>query len=142
MTVAWRGNAPATMPTSPSGSGARRRSAPSVTRTRSIARPPIARTSPSRRSSARSLGGGMRRRPSEALAAGLAGAIVSGLPSTLYTLARGGDPLEGARALGHVLLPRSDRTVALLAAGPPARPRRPRRLGRGAPARAPPPRGA
>src|SRR3954462_2791042 len=119
MTVAWRRYAPATMPTSPSGSGARRRSAPSVTRTRSIARPPIARTSPSRRSSARRLGGGMRRRPSEALAAGLAGAVVSGLPSTLYTLARGGDPLEGARALGHVLRPRSEPTVVLLAAGAP-----------------------
>src|SRR3954453_10127313 len=119
MTVAWRGNAPVTTPTPLFGPGARRRSAPSVTRTRPIARPPTARTSRSRRSSAPRLGGGMRRRPSDALAAGLTGAIVSGLPSTLYTLARGGDPLEGARALGHVLLPRSERTVALLAAGAP-----------------------
>src|SRR3954447_14935949 len=119
MTVAWRGNAPATMPTSRSGSGARRRAAPSVTPTRPAARPPTARTSPSRRSSPPSLGGMRRRRPADVLAAGLAGAIVSGFPSTLYTLAQGGDPLEGARALGRVMLPRAERTLPLLAAGAP-----------------------
>src|SRR5689334_24953913 len=60
-----------------------------------------------------------RRRPSDVLAAGLAGAVVSGLPSTLYTLLEGGDPLEGARALGRVLLPRTKSTPLLLAAGAP-----------------------
>jgi hypothetical protein len=62
----------------------------------------------------------MRRRPIDVLAAGLAGAVVSGFPSTVWTLAEGGDPLEGARALGRVLLPRSNRTPLLLAAGAPA----------------------
>jgi hypothetical protein len=60
-----------------------------------------------------------RRRAADVLAAGLAGAVVSGFPSTLWTLAEGGDPLDGARALGRVLLPRSDRTPLLLAAGAP-----------------------
>jgi hypothetical protein len=50
----------------------------------------------------------------------MAGAVVSGLPSTLYTLLEGEDPLDGARALGRVLLPRSDRTLVLLAAATPA----------------------
>jgi hypothetical protein len=53
------------------------------------------------------------------LAAGLAGAVVSAVPSTTWTLIERGDPLEGARALGHVLLPREDRTLVLLAAGAP-----------------------
>jgi hypothetical protein len=53
------------------------------------------------------------------LAAGLTGAVVSGVPSTAWTLIEGGDPLEGARALGRVVLPRSRHTVALLAAGAP-----------------------
>jgi hypothetical protein len=53
------------------------------------------------------------------LAAGLVGAIVSGFPSTLWTLVERGDPAEGARALGRVLLPREERTVVLLAAGAP-----------------------
>ena len=61
----------------------------------------------------------MRRRPSDALAAGLAGAVVSGFPSTLITLAEGGDVTEGGRALGRVLLPREERTLVLLAAGAP-----------------------
>jgi hypothetical protein len=55
----------------------------------------------------------------DALAAGLAGAVVSGVPSTAWTLIEGGDPLEGARALGRVVLPRSERTAVLLAAGAP-----------------------
>src|ERR1700754_29972 len=54
-----------------------------------------------------------------ALKAGLVGAIVSGFPSTLITLLEGGDPLEGGRALGKVLLPREERTVVLLVAGAP-----------------------
>jgi hypothetical protein len=60
-----------------------------------------------------------RRRPSDVLAAGLVGAVVSGVPSTLCTLREGGDPLEGARALGRVLLPRARSTPLLLAAGAP-----------------------
>jgi hypothetical protein len=60
-----------------------------------------------------------RRRRIDVLAAGMAGAVVSGFPSTLYTLLEGGDPLEGGRAVGRVLLPRSDRTPVLLAAGAP-----------------------
>src|SRR3954449_8161022 len=50
-----------------------------------------------------------RRRPLDVLAAGMAGAIFSGFPSTLITLLERGDPLEGGRALGKVLLPREDR---------------------------------
>jgi hypothetical protein len=61
----------------------------------------------------------MRRRAADVLAAGLAGAIVSGFPSTVWTLVERGDPLEGGRALGRVLLPREERTVVLLAAGAP-----------------------
>jgi len=61
----------------------------------------------------------MPRRPSDVLAAGLAGAVVSGFPSTVWTLVEGGDPLDGARALGRVLLPRSRSTPLLLAAGAP-----------------------
>jgi hypothetical protein len=49
----------------------------------------------------------------------MAGAVVSGIPSTLYTVLEGGDPLEGGRALGQVLLPRSERTLVLLVAGAP-----------------------
>src|SRR6188472_1375658 len=61
----------------------------------------------------------MRRRPTDALAAGLAGAVVSAFPSTLWTLIRREDVLEGGRALGLVLLPRERRTVVLLVAGAP-----------------------
>jgi hypothetical protein len=61
----------------------------------------------------------VRRRLADVVAAGLAGAVVSGFPSTLYTLLEGEDPLEGGRALGRVLLPRNDRTLVLLAAGAP-----------------------
>ncbi|MBE2319191.1 hypothetical protein DVA67_024660 [Solirubrobacter sp. CPCC 204708] len=59
------------------------------------------------------------RRSSQALAAGVAGAVLSGLPSTVWTLLEGGDPAEGGRALGKVLLPREERTLVLLAAGAP-----------------------
>jgi hypothetical protein len=54
-----------------------------------------------------------------ALAAGLAGSVVSAFPSTVWTLLRRGDVLEGGRALGLVLLPNERRTVVLLAAGAP-----------------------
>jgi hypothetical protein len=60
-----------------------------------------------------------RRRPLDVLAAGTVAAVGSGLPSTVWTLLEGGDPLEGGRALGKVLLPRSERTPLLLAAGAP-----------------------
>lgn len=53
------------------------------------------------------------------LRAGLVGAVVSGAPSTVWTLLEGGDPAEGGRALGKVLLPREERTLVLLVAGAP-----------------------
>jgi hypothetical protein len=53
------------------------------------------------------------------LQAGLAGAVLSGIPSTVWTLLEGGDPAEGGRAVGKVLLPREERTLVLLAAGAP-----------------------
>ena len=37
----------------------------------------------------------------------------------MWTLVEGGDPAEGGRALGKVLLPGSDRTLVLLVAGAP-----------------------
>ena len=55
----------------------------------------------------------------QALKAGLVGAIVSGAPSTVWTLLEGADVAEGGRALGKVLLPREERTWVLLAAGAP-----------------------
>jgi membrane associated rhomboid family serine protease len=61
----------------------------------------------------------VRRRRVDVLVAGLAGAVLSGIPSTLWTLVERGDPAEGGRALGRVLLPREERTVVLLAAGAP-----------------------
>jgi membrane associated rhomboid family serine protease len=61
----------------------------------------------------------VRRRPVDVLAAGIVGAVVSGAPSTLWTLVEQGDPAEGGRALGQVLLPREERTIVLLAAGAP-----------------------
>jgi hypothetical protein len=54
-----------------------------------------------------------------ALLAGLAGSVVSAFPSTLWTLIRRGDVLEGGRALGLVLLPKERRTPVLLVAGAP-----------------------
>ena len=61
----------------------------------------------------------MRRQPSDVLLAGLASSVVSGFPSTVWTLLEGGDPAEGGRALGKVLLPREERTLVLLLAGAP-----------------------
>jgi hypothetical protein len=54
-----------------------------------------------------------------AVEAGLVAAAVSGVPSTLVTLARGEDVLMGARAAGTLLLPRETRTLSLLAAAVP-----------------------
>ena len=51
--------------------------------------------------------------------AGLVAAAVSGAPSTIWTLLRGGDLTEGATAAGAVLLPRERRPFVLLAAAVP-----------------------
>jgi hypothetical protein len=51
--------------------------------------------------------------------AGLVGAAVSGLPSTVVTLARRESLLDGARAAGAIVLPRETRTPVLLAAAVP-----------------------
>jgi len=51
--------------------------------------------------------------------AGLAGAVVSGLPSTVVTLASRESLLDGARAAGAIVLPRETRTPVLLAAAVP-----------------------
>jgi hypothetical protein len=55
----------------------------------------------------------------DVVAAGLAGAALSGVPSTVVTLARGEDVLDGARAAGAILLPRAQSTPVLLAAAVP-----------------------
>jgi hypothetical protein len=51
--------------------------------------------------------------------AGLAGAALSGVPSTTVALLRGEDVLDGARAAGKILLPGETRTPVLLAAAVP-----------------------
>ena len=61
----------------------------------------------------------MSDRPADVLVAGLAGAALSAVPSTAYTLATRGDLLEGARAAGAMLLPRERGTPVLLAAAVP-----------------------
>jgi hypothetical protein len=55
----------------------------------------------------------------DALAAGVAGATLAGVPSTAWSLVRGDDVLDGARAAGTILLPGERRTPALLAAALP-----------------------
>jgi hypothetical protein len=55
----------------------------------------------------------------DAVAAGLAGALLAGIPSTAWTLVRGEDVLEGARAAGAIALPHERRTPVLLAAAVP-----------------------
>lgn len=54
-----------------------------------------------------------------ALSAGLAGAALSGLPSTIVALARGEDVLDGARAAGAIVLPGEERTWVLVVAATP-----------------------
>ena len=51
--------------------------------------------------------------------AGLVAAIPSGLPSTAMAFVAGDDPLEATRAAGSMLLPRTKRTLPLLAAAVP-----------------------
>jgi hypothetical protein len=53
------------------------------------------------------------------VAAGLAGAVLSGAPSTTWTLLRGEDVLESARAAGAMVLPGESRTAVLLVAATP-----------------------
>jgi hypothetical protein len=60
-----------------------------------------------------------RRRPADALFAGLVAAVVSGAPSTAWSLAVGDDVLDGARAAGALLLPSARRPGVLLAAAVP-----------------------
>jgi hypothetical protein len=55
----------------------------------------------------------------DAIAAALAGAASSAIPSTAWSLARGDDVLDGARAAGAMLLPHERRTPLLLAAAVP-----------------------
>ena len=60
-----------------------------------------------------------RRLRDDAIAAGLAGATCSAIPSTAWSLLRGDDVLDGARAAGAMLMPRERRTPVLLAAAVP-----------------------
>jgi hypothetical protein len=61
----------------------------------------------------------VQRRSRDAVVAGLVAAAASGIPSTTWTLARGGDVLEGARAAGALVLPgERDARALLLAAVP------------------------
>jgi hypothetical protein len=53
------------------------------------------------------------------MAAGAVAAVVSGVPSTLWALKAGGDPLEATLAAGSLLLPRETRRGRLLAAAVP-----------------------
>jgi hypothetical protein len=62
-----------------------------------------------------------RRPATDALAAGLAAAVLSGVPSTAWTLARREPLLDGARAAGSLLLRDEEAgDAALLAAAVPA----------------------
>jgi hypothetical protein len=53
------------------------------------------------------------------MAAGAVAAVVSGVPSTLWALKAGGDPLEATLAAGSLLLPGETRRGRLLAAAVP-----------------------
>jgi hypothetical protein len=55
----------------------------------------------------------------DALVAGLAGAALAGVPSTVWAVVRGEDVLDGARAAGAIVLPHERRTPLLLAAAVP-----------------------
>jgi len=67
--------------------------------------------------------GVFRRLPSDlvgdAVAAGLVGAACAAIPSTAWSLARGDDLLDGARAAGAIVLPHERRTALLLIAASP-----------------------
>ena len=53
-----------------------------------------------------------------AIRAGAVAAIVSGIPSTIYELSRGNDPLESTRAIGSMVTNSEDESTLLLAAVP------------------------
>src|SRR4051812_49762949 len=55
----------------------------------------------------------------DALAAGTAGALLSGVPSTAVTVLRGESLLDGATAAGSILLPSERRAAPLVAAAVP-----------------------
>jgi hypothetical protein len=55
----------------------------------------------------------------DALVAGALGAVVGGIPSTVWALARGADPLEPTLAAGSMVLPGERRRTRLLAAAAP-----------------------
>jgi hypothetical protein len=55
----------------------------------------------------------------DAVVAGLGGAACSAIPSTAWSLIRGDDVLDGARAAGAMVLPRERRTAVLLLAAVP-----------------------
>jgi hypothetical protein len=55
----------------------------------------------------------------DAVAAGLAGAACSAIPSTVWSLVRGEDVLDGARAAGAMVLPNERRTAVLVAIAAP-----------------------
>jgi hypothetical protein len=55
----------------------------------------------------------------DVVAAGLAGAACSAVPSTVWSLVRGEDVLDGARAAGAMVLPHERRTVVLVAIAAP-----------------------
>ena len=59
----------------------------------------------------------MTLRPS--VEAGVVAAAASSVPSTVWTLLRGEDVLDGGRAAGAIVLPRERRTPVLLAAAVP-----------------------
>ena len=61
----------------------------------------------------------MRDADRDALAAGLVAAVVSGVPSTAWAVARRRDVLDAARAAGSLVLPSERRTVPLLLAAVP-----------------------
>ena len=69
-----------------------------------------------RRSSVRRLNGS---RIEDGVVAGAVAAVVSGLPSTAWELARGGDPLRATLAVGSMALPRERRRERLVAAAVP-----------------------
>jgi hypothetical protein len=55
----------------------------------------------------------------DGIRAGSVAALVGGLPSTAYSVAAGRDPLEATLAVGSIVLPRSRRRSALVAAAVP-----------------------
>jgi hypothetical protein len=57
--------------------------------------------------------------PTDALAAGAAGALLSAVPSTTWTVLRGESLLDGATAAGSIVLRDERRTLPLLAAAVP-----------------------